>query len=99
MSAIGFGCMGLAGSYGRAADRQEAIALLHAAIERGVTIFDTAEAYVPFTNGHPVGEALTPFRERVVIATKSAFAIVRPLSMCCITTSTRTFRSSMSPAP
>jgi aryl-alcohol dehydrogenase-like predicted oxidoreductase len=70
VSAIGYGCMGLAGVYGAAAGRQEAIALMHAAVERGVTLFDTAEAYGPFTNEELVGEALAPLRERVVIATK-----------------------------
>src|SRR5881396_122095 len=75
VSAIGYGCMGLTGAYGAAADRQDAIALMHAAVERGVTLFDTAEAYGPFTNEELVGEALAPFRERVVIATKFGFGI------------------------
>src|SRR2546429_1317057 len=75
VSAIGYGCMGLTGAYGAAADRQDAVALMHAAIERGVTMFDTAEAYGPFTNEELVGEALAPFRERVVIATKFGFGI------------------------
>jgi len=75
VSAIGYGCMGLTGAYGAAADRKEAVALLHAAVERGVTMFDTAEAYGPFTNEELVGEALAPFRERVVIATKFGFGI------------------------
>jgi aryl-alcohol dehydrogenase-like predicted oxidoreductase len=75
VSAIGYGCMGLTGAYGAAADRQDAIALLQAAVERGVTLFDTAEAYGPFTNEELVGEALAPFRERVVIATKFGFGI------------------------
>src|SRR5712691_8706046 len=75
VSAMGYGCMGLTGSYGPASDRQEAIAIIHAAIERGVTLFDTAEAYGPFTNEELVGEALAPFRERVVIATKFGFGI------------------------
>src|SRR5207247_11427419 len=74
-AAIGYGCMGLTGAYGAAADRQEAIALIHAAVERGVTLFDTAEAYGPFTNEELVGGALAPFRERVVIATKFGFGI------------------------
>jgi len=74
-SALGYGCMGLTGAYGAAADRQDAIALLHAAVERGVTLFDTAEAYGPFTNEELVGEALAPYRERVVIATKFGFGI------------------------
>ena len=74
-SEIGYGCMGLTGTYGQAADRPEAIALIRAAVERGVTMFDTAEAYGPFTNEELVGEALAPFRERVVIATKFGFGI------------------------
>jgi len=75
VSAIGYGCMGLAGVYGAAGSRQEAVALLRAAVERGVTLFDTAEAYGPFTNEELVGEALTPLRDRVVIATKFGFGI------------------------
>src|SRR5213594_2891585 len=75
VSALGYGCMGLTGSYGPVSDRQEAIAIIHAAVERGVTLFDTAEAYGPFTNEELVGEALAPFRERVVIATKFGFKI------------------------
>src|SRR6266700_2601917 len=75
VSAVGYGCMGLTGAYGEAADRQDAIALLHAAVERGVTLFDTAEAYGSFTNEKLVGEALAPLRERVVIATKFGFGI------------------------
>src|SRR5438552_13898662 len=75
VSAIGYGCMGLAGVYGAAGGRQEAVALMHAAVERGVTLFDTAEAYGPFTNEELVGEALAPLRERVVIATKFGFKI------------------------
>src|SRR5947209_397721 len=75
VSAIGYGCMGLTGSYGPASDRRDAIALMHAAVEHGVTLFDTAEAYGPFTNEELVGEALAPFRERVVIATKFGFKL------------------------
>ena len=75
VSAIGYGCMGLTGTYGEAADRVDAIALLRAAVERGVTLFDTAEAYGPFTNEELVGEALAPVRDRVVIATKFGFGI------------------------
>src|SRR5438034_3727378 len=75
VSAIGYGCMGLTGTYGAAADRQDTITLMHAAVERGVTLFDTAEAYGPFTNEELVGEALAPFHERVVIATKFGFGI------------------------
>jgi len=72
---IGYGCMGLTGAYGQAADRADAIALVRAAVERGVTMFDTAEAYGPFTNEELVGEALAPVRERVAIATKFGFGI------------------------
>ncbi len=67
--------MGLSSAYGPAASRQDAIAIIRAAVERGVTLFDTAEAYGPFTNEEVVGEALAPFRERVVIATKFGFGI------------------------
>ena len=73
VSAIGFGCMGLSFAYGPAMDRGEAIRLLRAAIERGVTLFDTAECYGPFVNEELVGEALAPFRDQVVIATKFGF--------------------------
>jgi aryl-alcohol dehydrogenase-like predicted oxidoreductase len=73
VSAIGLGCMGLSFAYGPATDPQEAIALIRSAYERGVTFFDTAEAYGPFTNEELVGEALAPFRDRVVIATKFGF--------------------------
>jgi aryl-alcohol dehydrogenase-like predicted oxidoreductase len=75
VSAIGFGCMGLNFSYGPAGDRQQMIALVRAAVERGVTFFDTAEVYGPFTNEELVGEALAPFREQVVIATKFGFKL------------------------
>ena len=73
VSALGLGCMGLSYGYGPAADKQEAIALIRAAVERGVTFFDTAEAYGPFTNEELVGEALAPVRDQVVIATKFGF--------------------------
>lgn len=73
VSAIGLGCMGMSFSYGPPADKQEMISLLHAAVERGITFFDTAEVYGPFTNEELVGEALYPFREQVVIATKFGF--------------------------
>jgi aryl-alcohol dehydrogenase-like predicted oxidoreductase len=75
VSEIGYGCMGLTGVYGQAADRTDAIALVRAAVERGVTMFDTAEAYGPFANEELVGEALAPCRERVAIATKFGFGI------------------------
>jgi aryl-alcohol dehydrogenase-like predicted oxidoreductase len=73
VSALGLGCMGMSFGYGPAADKREMISLIHAAVERGVTLFDTAEAYGPFTNEELVGEALAPFRGGVVIATKFGF--------------------------
>jgi aryl-alcohol dehydrogenase-like predicted oxidoreductase len=73
VSAIGLGCMGMSFGYGPAADKQEMIALIRAAFERGVTFFDTAEAYGPYTNEQLVGEALAPVRDQVVIATKFGF--------------------------
>jgi aryl-alcohol dehydrogenase-like predicted oxidoreductase len=73
VSAIGLGCMGMSFSYGPPKDKQEMISLLRAAVERGVTFFDTAEVYGPYTNEELLGEALAPFRERVVIATKFGF--------------------------
>ena len=73
VSAIGLGCMGLSYGYGPATDRRAAIDLIRAAVERGVTLFDTAEAYGPFVNEQVVGEALAPFRDDVVIATKFGF--------------------------
>jgi len=73
VSAIGFGCMGLSYGYGPATDKQQGIKLIGAAFDRGVTFFDTAEAYGPGTNEELVGEALQPFRDRVVIATKFGF--------------------------
>jgi aryl-alcohol dehydrogenase-like predicted oxidoreductase len=73
VSAIGLGCMGLSFGYGPATDRQQAIALIRTAFERGVTFFDTAEAYGPFVNEELVGEAVEPFRKHVVVATKFGF--------------------------
>ena len=78
VSAIGLGCMGLSFGYGPATDRSEAVALIRAAYERGVTFFDTAEAYGPALNEEVVGEALEPFRDDVVIATKFGFKNGRP---------------------
>jgi aryl-alcohol dehydrogenase-like predicted oxidoreductase len=75
VSAIGLGCMGMSFGYGPPKDKQEMIALLHAAVERGVTFFDTAEVYGPFINEELVGKGLAPFRERVVIATKFGFKL------------------------
>ena len=73
VSALGLGCMGMTYGYGPAPDKQEMIKLIHAAVEHGVTFFDTAEVYGPFTNEELVGEALAPLREKVVIATKFGF--------------------------
>ena len=75
VSAIGLGCMGLSFGYGPAVDKKEGISLIRAAVERGVTFFDTAEVYGPFTNEELVGEALAPFRAKVAIATKFGFKI------------------------
>ncbi len=73
VSALGLGCMGMSFSYGPPKDKKEMTSLLHAAVEQGVTFFDTAEVYGPFTNEELVGEALAPFRKQVVIATKFGF--------------------------
>ncbi|HEY6991799.1 MAG TPA: aldo/keto reductase, partial [Bryobacteraceae bacterium] len=78
VSAIGLGCMGLSFGYGPATEKQQAITLIRTAFERGVTFFDTAEAYGPFTNEELLGEAVAPFRERVAIATKFGFEGGRP---------------------
>src|SRR5881394_1690372 len=75
VSAIGLGCMGLSFGYGPAVDKQQGISLIRAALERGVTFFDTAEVYGPYTNEELVGEALAPFRSQVVIATKFGWKI------------------------
>jgi aryl-alcohol dehydrogenase-like predicted oxidoreductase len=75
VSALGLGCMGMSFGYGPAADKKEMIALIRSAVERGVTFFDTAEVYGPFANEVLVGEALAPFREQVVIATKFGFKL------------------------
>ena len=73
VSALGLGCMGMSYGYGPAADKREMISLIRTAVERGITFFDTAEAYGPFANEELVGEALAPFRDHVVIATKFGF--------------------------
>src|SRR5215813_4422268 len=75
VSAIGLGCMGMSFGYGPPKDKQEMISLLRTAVERGVTFFDTAEVYGPFTNEELVGEALVPVRDQVVIATKFGFKL------------------------
>jgi len=75
VSAIGLGCMGMSSGYGPPKDKQEMVAVIRAAVERGVTFFDTAEVYGPYTNEELVGEALAPFREQVVVATKFGFDI------------------------
>jgi aryl-alcohol dehydrogenase-like predicted oxidoreductase len=78
VSAVGLGCMGMSFSYGPPKDKQEMTALLRAAVDRGITFFDTAEVYGPFTNEELVGEALAPFRGKVVIATKFGFDLSGP---------------------
>src|SRR6266849_2018988 len=75
VSALGLGCMGMSFGYGPAADKQEMISVIRAAVDRGVTFFDTAEVYGPFTNEELLGEALSPFRGRVAIATKFGFKL------------------------
>src|ERR1035437_7079998 len=75
VSAVGLGCMGMSFSFGPPADKTEMISLIRTAVERGVTFFDTAEVYGPFTNEELVGEALAPVREQVVIATKFGFKL------------------------
>jgi len=75
VSALGLGCMGMSFSYGPRADKQEMISLIRSAVQRGITFFDTAEVYGPFTNEELVGEALYPLRDRVVIATKFGFKV------------------------
>src|SRR5881392_3795584 len=73
VSALGLGCMGMSFSYGPAKDKQEMVSLIRAAVDSGVTFFDTAEVYGPYTNEELVGEALAPFHGRVVIASKFGF--------------------------
>src|SRR6201995_429150 len=75
VSALGLGCMNLSHGYGPAVEKSQGIALIRAAVDRGVTFFDTAEVYGPFTNEELVGEALAPYRGKVVIATKFGFKI------------------------
>src|ERR1019366_10383000 len=75
VSALGLGCMGMSYGYGPASDKKDMMSLIRSAVDLGVTFFDTAEAYGPFTNEELVGEALAPLRERVVIATKFGFDI------------------------
>src|SRR5881275_847894 len=76
VSAMGLGCMGMSFGYGPAKDKQEMIPVIRAAVERGITFFDTAEVYGPFINEELVGEALAPFRRQVVIATKFGFDLI-----------------------
>src|SRR6516165_8672451 len=73
VSALGLGCMGMSFSYGPPKDKEEMASLLRAAVDRGITFFDTAEVYGPFTNEELLGEALAPFRGRVLVATKFGF--------------------------
>src|SRR5690242_9111823 len=75
VSAIGLGCMGMSFGYGPPKDKQEMISLIRASVEQGVTFFDTAEVYGPFTNEELIGEGLAPFRKQVVIATKFGFKL------------------------
>lgn len=77
VSALGYGCMGLDFGYANKLSKQEGVTLIRQAVERGVTFFDTAEVYGPDTNEEMVGEALRPFRDQVVIATKFGFASIR----------------------
>ncbi|HEL4242288.1 TPA: aldo/keto reductase, partial [Stenotrophomonas maltophilia] len=77
VSALGLGCMGLTHAYGQPVETGQGIALLHAAVERGVTFFDTAEVYGPYTNEDLLGQALAPYRDRLVIATKFGFKDAR----------------------
>ena len=76
ISALGLGCMGMSHGYGAAADKKEMIGLIHQAIEQGITFFDTAEVYGPYTNEELVGEALEPYRKDVVIATKCGIQMI-----------------------
>ena len=80
VSALGLGCMGLNFSYGHALDKKDAITLIRSAVERGITFFDTAQVYGPFTNEELVGEALAPFRGKIVIATKFGFNYLKGVS-------------------
>lgn len=77
VSALGLGCMGMSFSYGKPADKQEMIRLMRVAVEKGINFFDTAEVYGPYTNEELVGEALSPIRDQVVIATKFGFNLDR----------------------
>ena len=89
VSALGLGCMGMSYGYGPAADKQAMISLIRSAVERGVTLFDTAEVYGPFINEELVGEALAPFRKQVVIATKFGFDLDPPGSVVAASTVSR----------
>ena len=89
VSALGLGCMGMSFSYGPPKDKQEMIALLRSAVEGGTTFFDTAEVYGPFTNEELVGDALSPVRDRVVIATKFGFQLDFPFCCGCLSLTKR----------
>jgi aryl-alcohol dehydrogenase-like predicted oxidoreductase len=97
VSAIGLGCMGLSFGLGPAVEKQQGISVIRAAFERGVTFFDTAEVYGPFTNEELVGEALAPFRSRAVIATKFGFKIRTPANRRAWTVAQSTLRKSRRP--
>ena len=97
VSALGLGCMGMSFGYGPAVEQQEGIALIRAAVERGVTFFDTAEVYGPFTNEELVGEALAPVRDQVVIATKFGFSDRGRTSRAAWTAGPRTSKRSPTP--
>jgi aryl-alcohol dehydrogenase-like predicted oxidoreductase len=84
VSALGLRCMGMSFSYGPPKDKQEMTALLHAAVERGITFFDTAEVYGPFLNEDLLGEALAPFRKQLVNATKFGFDLTDPSTGCAL---------------
>ena len=95
VSALGYGCMGLDGSYNAQVPRPEAVKMIQAAYERGVTLFDTAEAYGPFTNEQLLGEAVKPFRDHVVIATKFGFGINPDGTATALTVDRASVKSSM----
>jgi len=91
VSALGYGCMGLEGVYVPATDRQEGIRIIRAAFDRGITFFDTAEAYGPFTNEELVGDAVAPFRDHVVLRQSSGSASIRTARAMASTVGPNTF--------